>query len=111
MLYWPFYTDWFIPSRFGGVIYGPIILIRPKYRTDIGLFEHEKTHVRQWYRGWGIGYWLAYHFSKKRRLQYEVEGYRVQLKYNPDRVQTFALYLSTKYNLGISVEDAMELLA
>jgi len=105
------YTDKFIPDRFGGIIYGPIILIRPKYRDDIGLLEHEREHVRQWWRGWGVGYWLRYTFSHKWRLRYELEGYRVQLLYSPQHKSKFAYFLATNYRLTITWEEAFDLLS
>jgi len=27
---------------------GPLIIIRPEYRDDLGLHEHERVHVQQW---------------------------------------------------------------
>lgn len=41
------YTD-NIPESFGGMAYGPVIFIRPKYRDDKGLHAHEQEHVKQW---------------------------------------------------------------
>lgn len=42
------YTD-NLPAHAGGMTRGPFIFIRPKYKGDVGLLEHEKTHVAQWW--------------------------------------------------------------
>ena len=52
--YWIKYTDG-VPEKFGGLASGPLIRIRPKYENDVGLFEHEKNHVRQWYAVLALG--------------------------------------------------------
>ena len=44
-----------IVNGFGGTAQGPIIRILPKYKDDIGLLEHEKVHVRQWYAWLALG--------------------------------------------------------
>jgi len=103
-----FYTNWFIPAKFSAVTYGPFIFIRPTKREDIGLLAHEKTHVKQFWRNPLFG--LFYLLSSKARLKYEVEAYREQLKYHPDRLDAFATSLATKYNLGITKEAAASLL-
>jgi hypothetical protein len=99
-----FYTNWFIPSRFAAMTYGPFIFIRPEKKDDAGLLAHEQTHVRQFKRNpfFGLAYWL----SKKKRLDYEVEAYREQLKHSRDKADAFALALSTKYGLTITKDEA-----
>lgn len=104
-----FYTNKFVPSRFAAVTYGPIILIRPAYKNDIGLLEHEKIHVKQFWRTFGLT-GLFYLFSKKYRLDCEIEAYKEQLKYSPGREELYATFISTKYNIPISVSEAQKLL-
>lgn len=105
-----FYTNRFIPGRFGGVVYGPVILIRPQYRQDRGLLEHERVHVEQFYRTLFL-YPLIYWLSKKSRLAFEIRAYQEQLQWYPeDRTGLFALFLATKYGLSISVAEAEALL-
>lgn len=48
-----------IKDGFGGYAKGPFIRMRPKYRYDLGLLEHEKVHVRQWYSKLAIGLVVA----------------------------------------------------
>lgn len=38
-----------LTEGFGGIAKGPIIKILQKHKDDVGLIEHEKTDVRQWY--------------------------------------------------------------
>jgi hypothetical protein len=100
-----FVTNLFIPARFGAYTFGPIIFVRPEFKDDTGKIEHEKTHVRQFWRTLGLA-GLFYVLSKKKRLAYEVEAYKVELTYHPEKLDQFATALSQKYNLGISVDDA-----
>lgn len=101
-----FYTNWFIPARFAATTYGPFIFIRPTKRGDAGLLAHEQVHVKQFWRNPFM--FLPYFFSKKARLRYEAEAYRVQLPYyTDDRTEVFATILETKYKLGITHEEAL----
>jgi len=43
-------------------------------------------------------------------LGYEVEAYKAQLAVNPAQLDDCARWLSTNYNLGISIADAKTLL-
>lgn len=110
MLYKVFYTDRFIPAAYGGRSMGPVILIRPKYQDDKGILEHEKVHVRQFWRTLGL-FTVGYLFSKQYRLKIEVEAYKEQAKhYAVDKKPTFARYIATKYNIDITQEEALKLL-
>lgn len=101
-----FYSNLFVPSNFGATTYGPFIIICPKYKGDEGLLRHELEHVKQFWHNPLFGLW--YKFSKKSRLKYEAEAYKEQLKYYPvDKTVVFAGYLVDKYNLGITLEEAV----
>ena len=104
MIFKVFYTNRFLKPWAGGGAYGPLIFIRPKYVNDIGLLEHEKTHCKQWWRTFGIHMFL-YFFNSKYRLKSEVEAYRVQLTYGGS-AHRFAEFISTRYDLDVSIEDA-----
>jgi hypothetical protein len=109
MIYFTFYTNWMIRKNMKGATYGPFIFIRPASKDDRGMLEHEKTHVRQFYRNplFGLWYWL----SKKDRLRYEAEAYREQLRwYEDDRTEKFAELLMTRYGLNITKEEALQAL-
>ena len=49
-----FFTDKTIPKQFAGMTNLNVIRIRPKYEHDKGLLEHELTHVKQFYRSFGL---------------------------------------------------------
>jgi hypothetical protein len=102
------YTN-LMPSRFNGFTIGFLILIRPSRKGNLGLIAHEKIHVRLFWRTVGVGGLLSL-ISKKLRLKYEVEAYREQLKFNPTSAELYAEFISTKYGLNISKEDALALL-
>ena len=99
-----FYTNWFVSKGFAASTYGPFIFIRPTKKGDEGLLAHEKTHVKQFWKNPFFG--LFYLFSKKARFKYEAEAYRVQLAYYPERLETLATILATKYKLNITVDEA-----
>jgi hypothetical protein len=93
------YTD-NIKNGFGGIVNGPYVRIRPKYEgVDEGLFQHELTHVKQWYRTLGThGIW--YMCSETYRLNCEIEAYKVQASYyNYDAFPWMAKMIASKYNI------------
>jgi len=106
-----FYSDRLL--RNGGVTFGPLILLRKKYRGETsaaatGLIEHELTHARQFYRTCGLN-GPRYLFARW-RLAYEVEAYKVELRYNPEAASVFARYIANRYRLDITESDALKLL-
>lgn len=103
------YTNHLIPVKFAGYTIGPFIFIRPEYKYDKGLLAHEKVHVAQWFRTFGL-HGLFYTFNESYRLKSEVEAYKVQLQYSPGNELRFAGFISEKYNINITTKEAMELL-
>lgn len=105
-------TNKLIPKRFAAYTMGFVILLRPEYKTDLGLIEHEKVHVRQFWNSLGT-FGILYKLSKRMRLKYELEAYKKQLEYAANREYTLdrlATHLSTLYNLNITKEQAISLL-
>jgi len=101
-------TRWLIPRGFDGFTPGPVILVRPG--ADLALIEHEKVHVRQFWRSWGM-MGVLYLLSRRWRLRYEVEAYREQLRYSPpEAAHGMARVLACQYWLKISELDAYRLL-
>ena len=109
MFYKVFYTNWMVLPASTGTTYGPFIFIRPSAKDNVGMLEHEKTHVAQFWKNPLMG--LFYLLSSKARLKYELEAYRVQVKYQPERLDGFAWALAHNYRLGITVEEAKALLS
>ncbi|MFS8975930.1 hypothetical protein [Cupriavidus necator] len=101
-------TRWLIPRGFDGFTPGPLILLRPG--ASDALIEHEKVHVRQFWRSWGL-MGVLYLVSRRWRLRYEVEAYREQLRHSPPgAAHALARFLAGKYRLKISEADAYRLL-
>lgn len=116
----------------GGTSIGPYVKIAEKHRGDKGLLAHELRHVLHWWVAAlalvVVAFWidsfpllgvapLAYNAAMRIRfvrLWAEVDCYRAQLKhYDNKDYYTLALaeiLASERYNLGITVLDAMELL-
>jgi hypothetical protein len=95
----------------GGYAKGWFIRLRPKYREDKGILEHEKCHVRQWFFTFML-HGPLYLFFKPYRLRAEVQAYKEQLDWPPallDRkkyLDKYAEFISTKYKLDITKEEA-----
>ena len=133
---WPsltIYTDR-LPDGVGGVAHGPLVLIRPQYRADEGIHQHEYEHVGQWWvaglasavllalvdvrlAGLAIGVHPAlYYLVRPYRLWAEVCAYRVQRQFPnasgvPLSLDGAAMRLmSPRYDLRLSVAQARALL-
>lgn len=105
------YTD-DVKEGFKGETNGWFIRIRPEAKDDTGLLEHEKVHVWQFWRTFWMHPFLM-RWSKSYRLRCEVEAYKIQLKYNTDKsysMDKFAGFISAKYELDITKEQAILLL-
>ena len=99
-----------LPENKGGVANGFIVRIKPKYKLDNGILQHELVHVKQWYRTFTFHSFL-YLFNKKYRLSSEVEAYKEQLKHYPDdRTNLFAKFIVEDYNLDVEQESIIQLL-
>lgn len=94
---------------FAGSALGPSIKIQEKYKEDKGLLEHELTHVRQFYKTLGL-LPILYHFDKF-KYKYEVEAYRIQLKYAKNKkwaAELFAGFIADRYNLEVDASKVKE---
>jgi hypothetical protein len=131
------YTD-DLPAHAGGTASYFVIRIRPKYKGDKGLHEHELLHVAQWWVTTILSalliagvvwytkqpvdyYWLLLVAPMVYKLLYgyiypfaiwcEVQCYRKQLQFtDPKHIPTFAKFMATKYHFDISQERAEKLL-
>jgi hypothetical protein len=131
------YTD-DMPAWMGGYAKWFYIAIRPKYKDDKGIHAHELEHVKQWwittilaalliagglyftqaapvqyiYTGLSLAvFQLLYSIIPQFKLRMEVLAYREQLKhYENDRTALFARFISTKYGLKITADEAEQLL-
>lgn len=112
---WPpalvIYTD-DLPGDIGGQARGPVVLIKTKYATDIGLLMHELTHVKQWWLTLGL-HSLAYRFSRAYRLWSEVAAYREQMTF-PDSAGHFmtpgeaaSCLMLPRYGFNLTAAEAL----
>jgi len=98
------YSDHLVKEGFAGKCYGFLIAIRPKYKNDVGLYEHEYVHVKQFYQSFfTMGIW--YELLHDKRLQYEAEAYAEQVKYGAS-IERMAFFMTAKYDLDVTVEQA-----
>jgi len=104
-----FYTDRFIPERYSAINLFFVILIRPKFRNDVGLLAHERVHTRQVLRSFGL-HIIMYHLSKNWRLKSVIEAYKVSVKYGM-KIDRAALLIASNYDLEISPTNAALMLA
>tara|TARA_B100000497_G_scaffold124423_1_gene158896 strand:- start:1411 stop:1884 length:474 start_codon:yes stop_codon:yes gene_type:complete len=107
-------TNVTIPKRFAAVVRGFFIFVRPQYKDNIPLIEHEKVHIQQFWRTFGA-HGLMYLFSKGYRLRSELEGYSVQIKKReelgkPPKFEYFSRCIADHYNLDITDKEAKILL-
>ena len=113
MIYSLKYTE-NIKKGFAGYARLWFIRIRPIYKNDKGLLEHEKTHVKQFWHTFGF-HGILYLLPKSYKLDAEIEAYKVQLEYvslemkDITRIK-FANRIATMYNLNISEKEAHQLL-
>ena len=131
------YTDR-LPDGVAGAANGPLVRIRPAYRSDAGLHAHEYRHVQQWYHAAamtaamlaclamasGLPWWqllpllpaslashpLAYLLWPRYRLWAELEAYRVQMRYGLSVDLASARLASPVYTLGLTRAQALALL-
>ena len=98
-----FITD-MIPKKFGGLSVGIIVFIRPKYKDNEGLIQHELTHIKQNLR---TCLWSGFkqNWSKQHMLDRECEAYAVQLTYSSNKSshkKCYVDFMYNKYNLGMT---------
>jgi len=104
-----------LPSHVGGrcsypwyPVYGTCtVTIRPKYKNDIGLLNHELKHVEQYETRWYHS--LLTRFSKAYVYKVELEAYTEQIKeykYTELKQANWIVgALVNKYNLDVSYEQ------
>lgn len=86
-----------------------LMFINEQCRDDIPLLRHEEDHQRQMCRDGILTFWFRYALSKKHRQAYEVEAYKVQIAAGAS-LESCANHLVNMYYLGITIEEARELL-
>jgi hypothetical protein len=86
-----------------------LIVLRPECRGDAGLLAHEQVHAAQMRRDGLLRFWWRYGSSRRHRLAYEVEAYRVSIAHGCS-IGRAARTLATGYWLGITEQQARQAL-
>lgn len=109
MIYSLEYTDNLPSAWMGGCASFWFIKIRPKYVNDQGLLAHELEHVRQW---WWLLFLhpILYKYNRKYRLNCEVEAYKKQLIFYPERTEYIAERICTLYDLRVAKDVVLKML-
>jgi hypothetical protein len=102
------YTD-DLPDDVGGRSFGPYVRIRPKYRDDEGILQHELSHVELWWLTFGLNGLIERIFPPY-RLWNEARAYRVQVLYGITLDDAAERLASAHYGFGITTEQAIALI-
>jgi hypothetical protein len=95
-----------IPKGFSACSLWPFIFVRPEYRNDTALIEHELVHYRE--QAWITPIWvLLYLVSRKFRLTAEVRAYTRQIELG-GVTREQAAHALLGYRLGITYGKAMQ---
>ena len=101
------YPRWFPVAGFTPLPW--LMFIRKDCKGNEPLLIHEKVHQRQMREDWTIVFWMRYLFSRKWRMQYEVEAYKAQIRAGAS-LDGCANHLANMYYLNITTEQAKSLL-
>lgn len=94
----------------GMAVHPGLILLRPDFRDDRALIEHERCHCEQMADLGTLAFWWAYITRASFRQAMEVEAYQQQLTMQPWNLDRFSEALATKYFLNLTTAQARALL-
>ena len=86
-----------------------LMFIREDCADNAPLHIHEGIHQRQMREDWTVVFWCRYLLSRRWRQRYEVEAYKAQIQAGAS-LEGCAEWLSSMYYLGITYEQARQLL-
>lgn len=95
----------------GGAAWGQtcIVVDRSDW-SKTALIAHERCHQAQMARDGTLRFYWRYFTSKQARQQYEIEAYRVWVQVEPNDLWRCVRALTGSYGLGITDQEAVELL-
>ena len=101
----------FLMFGWGGAAWGQhtIVVDRDDW-SKAALIAHERCHQRQMARDGTLRFYWRYLTSKSARQDCEIEAYRVWVQVKPDDLFRCARALIGSYGLGITYQEAIELL-
>ncbi|HYW56423.1 MAG TPA: hypothetical protein VE934_05670 [Polaromonas sp.] len=86
----------------------PFIFVRPEYRNDKALIEHELVHYRE--QAWIMPVWVLFYLvSRKFRLAAEVRAYTREIELG-GITREQAAHALLGYRLGINFNQALRAL-
>lgn len=95
----------------GGAAWGQNVIVIDKYAwSKPALIAHERCHQRQMARDGTATFYWRYLTSTEARQQYEIEAYRVWVQVEPNDLWRCVMALTGSYGLGITDQEAIELL-
>lgn len=101
----------FLMFGWGGAAWGQtcIVVDRADW-SKAALIAHERCHQRQMARDGTATFYWRYLTSTEARQQYEIEAYRVWVQVEPNDLWRCVRALTGSYGLGITDQEAVELL-
>lgn len=101
-----------LPKLFNasGLTIAPFVFIVPEHIYDAPLIAHEMIHYQEQKRWFVLPWWIAYLLSRTFRKDAEVRAYKTQIHLGGCSIEQAARWLSTNYFLGITQQEAEELL-
>jgi hypothetical protein len=105
----------FLPSwmmfGWGGAAWGQhTIVIDRSTWSKTALIAHERCHQGQMARDGTLRFYWRYLTDKEARQDYEIEAYRVWVQAKPDDLWRCVRALTGSYGLGLTDQEAIELL-
>jgi len=86
-----------------------VIVASPLWENE-GIIQHELTHVKQFYRTFGLHIFLTI-FSKSYQKKIEIEAYKKQMKYSPEHLYCcYVPNLMNYYKFKMTKEEAIKAL-
>lgn len=96
---------------FWGIAVCPwLMLVAIEYRNHAPLLAHERIHQDQQRRDGLLTFWFGYLFNKTKRLNYEVEAYKVWVQVAPKDLERCVWYLTKSYEFNLTDAEATALL-
>ena len=101
---------WMLFGYWGSAPFPWLLILSRDYKDHAALIAHEQCHQDQQRRDGVLTFWWRYLTSKEARQDYEIEAYRVWVQVKPDDLYRCARALIGSYGLGITYQEATELL-
>lgn len=102
--------DFFLFGVWGFTTSPWMVLIALSQKDNAALIAHERCHQMQQRRDGLFTFWFGYLFNKTKRLNYEIEAYKVWLDIQPKDHYKVLWWLEHGYNTNLTKEQIIKLL-